>query len=161
MKILESENAAYVFQINASQGGVPKLATRAATVTSEGLASDRQANRDVHGGPERALCLYSLERILALQREGHPIYPGAIGENLTLTGLDWDEVVPGKRLQIGERVVVVLTSYTQPCSSIVAAFSDGKTSTRVSQKLHPGWSRVYARVEEEGSIQVGDRVKFI
>jgi len=152
---------AHIFQINASQGGVPKLGLHPATITFEGLVGDRQNNPDVHGGPDRALCLYSLERILALQQEGHPIYPGAIGENLTISGLDWDEVVPGKRLQIGDNVVVLLTSFTQPCNSIVAAFSGGKSSTRVSQKLHPGWSRLYARVEQEGSIKVGDPVKFI
>ena len=37
-----------------------------------------------HGGPERALCLFSLERILELQAEGHPIFPGAAGENITI-----------------------------------------------------------------------------
>ncbi len=152
---------AHIFQINVSQGGVPKLAIRSTRVTIEGLVGDRQDNRDVHGGPERAVCLYSLERILALQHEGHPIFPGAIGENLTISGLDWDEVVPGKRLHIGKNVILMLTSYTQPCSSIVAAFSDGRTSTRVSGRLYPGWSRLYARVEQEGALQVGDRVDLL
>lgn len=149
---------AHIFQINASQGGVPKLAIGTGVITFDGLKGDRQSNMDVHGGPDRAVCLYSLERILALQQEGHPIYPGAIGENLTVAGLDWDQVVPGLLLRVGEAVILRLTSYTNPCSSIVAAFSD-RNSKRVSQKLHPGWSRLYARVEQEGSIRVGDRVE--
>ncbi|HLA99365.1 MAG TPA: MOSC domain-containing protein [Anaerolineales bacterium] len=156
----EGQNQAYIFQINASPGGVPKLAVSAGEITFEGLAGDRQSNRDVHGGPDRALCLYSQERILALQREGHPIYPGAVGENLTIAGLDWEAVAPGIRLVIGERVRIVLTRYTAPCNTIVAAFSD-RNSNRISQKLHPGWSRLYARVEQPGFIKVGDRIRVI
>lgn len=149
----------HVFQINASNGGVPKLALNCAEVSAGGLVGDQQAHLDVHGGPERALCLYSLERILALQQEGHPIYPGAIGENLTLTGLDWQDVAPGMLLQFGENVKVEITSYTMPCSTIAGVFIDRKSS-RVSQKLYPGWSRVYARVLTRGVIRVGDKVQI-
>ena len=49
----------------------------------------------VHGGPERAVSLFSLEVIRRLQDEGHPIYPGATGENLTVAGLDWAALAAG------------------------------------------------------------------
>ena len=78
-----------IFQLNVSNGGVPKLPVREALLTPDGLEGDRQAHPQIHGGPERALCLYALERILELQAEGHPIYPGSIGENITVCGLDW------------------------------------------------------------------------
>ena len=90
-----------IFQINVSPGGVPKLPVRSAEVTALELVGDAHNNNVVHGGPTRAVCLYSLERILALQAEGHPIFPGATGENVTLAGVDWDAVVPGVRLQAG------------------------------------------------------------
>ena len=62
-----------------------------------GLEGDRHRNRKLHGGPDRALCLFSLERIEALQAEGHPIEPGTLGENLTLA--DWTgRGPPGRRL---------------------------------------------------------------
>src|SRR4030067_3548339 len=98
------ERLGWIFQINTSNGGVPKFSRGLAEITFDGLVGDLQRNLDVHGGPERALCLYSLERILALQAEGHPIYPGSAGENLTLSGLDWSLVYPGVRLQLGSRV---------------------------------------------------------
>ena len=50
------------------------------------------------GGPLAALCLYSLEVIQALQAEGHSIFPGSVGENITLSHLDWSRVTPGVRL---------------------------------------------------------------
>jgi len=157
-RALEVEmDQATIFQINASNGGVPKLAVRQAQVTFTGLVGDRQRNLEVHGGPERALCLFSLEKILALQLEGHPIFPGAIGENITLRGIDWEEVVPGLQLRLGDTLRIEVTRYTTPCNNLVPYFIQGSYN-RVSQNHHPGWSRVYARVLQEGSIQVGDRL---
>lgn len=125
-------------------------------MTTSGLFGDSQKNRKYHGGPMRALCLFSLERIVELQAEGHPIGIGTTGENITVEGLDWDEVEPGLVLEVGEAVIEV-TDHTKPCRTIRASFSDEKF-TRMSQKLHPGWSRVYARVLKEGLIREGDAV---
>jgi MOSC domain-containing protein YiiM len=149
-----------VFQINASLGGLPKLAQLQANVNSLGLTNDRQADTRVHGGPERALCLYSLEQILDLQAEGHPIFPGAIGENLTISGLDWTQIGPGKRLKVGSNVLIEITRYTTPCNNLEPYFLNADYS-RVSEKQNPGWSRVYARVLQSGEIKVGDKVSLI
>jgi MOSC domain-containing protein YiiM len=142
--------------INVSNGGVPKLPRDWARVSASGVEGDRQEDRRFHGGPDRAVCLYSLDLIEALQGEGHPIVPGSIGENLTLHGLDWTEVRPEARVEIGE-VVLEVTRATSPCQKIAASFTDGDF-TRVSQKVYPGWSRFYARVVREGLVSVGDRV---
>jgi MOSC domain-containing protein YiiM len=151
-------NEGRIFQINRSDGGVPKLAVREAEVDEDGIVGDRQEHLKVHGGPERALCLYSLERILDLQSGGHPIYPGAIGENLTIAGLDWGRLAPGGRLRLGEAVEIEFTRYTTPCAAIAAAFIGGNFM-RVSQDENPGWSRLYARVLTPGTIRVGDPVR--
>ena len=89
-----------VVQINISPGGVPKLPLREAMVGELGLEGDGHSFPDIHGGPERALCLFSLERILELQAEGHPIFPGAAGENITIVGLEWDKLQPGDRVVV-------------------------------------------------------------
>ncbi len=121
------------------------------------MAGDRQRDLEHHGGPDRALCLFSLETILALQAEGHPIFPGSTGENVTITGLDWTSLKPGDRLQLGDDVLVQITSYTVPCNNIAPSFEDG-TFKRISHKVHPGWSRLYARVLQEGTLRVGQSV---
>ena len=151
---------ARIFQINCSPGGVPKLAVREAEVTEVGLVGDEHNFPDIHGGPERAVCLYSLERILELQAEGHPIFPGAVGENVTVSGLDWNEVVPGLQLALGDEVRVEITKYTSPCNSILASFLHGDYP-RISQKVHPGYSRVYARVLRAGRLVVGQPVRKV
>jgi MOSC domain-containing protein YiiM len=101
--------------------------------------------------------VYSLELIERLQDEGHPIDPGSSGENLTVSGLDWDQVRPGVRLTIGPEVQLEVTSYTTPCSHNGRWFRDEDFS-RMSQKLNPGWSRVYAKVLRGGVVRPGDAV---
>jgi MOSC domain-containing protein YiiM len=149
--------AARIVSLNRSNGGVPKQPVDQAHVAGNGMQGDRQRDRRFHGGPNRALCLYSLELIDQLALEGHPIAPGAVGENVTISGLDWRGVRPGSRLRLGD-VTVEVTSFASPCKTIRKAFDD-EDFTRISEKLHPGWSRAYARVLTEGVLRVGDIVK--
>lgn len=144
-----------VHSITVSDGGVPKVTRPSAMVTSHGVEGDRQDDLRYHGGPDRAVCLYSWDRIRQLQTEGHPIFEGSIGENLALEGLDWSAIVPGVRLQIGD-VLLEITDAATPCRNIAGSFQG--PFSRVSQKSHPGWSRWYARVITEGRVTVGDHV---
>jgi len=154
----ENHRIGTLFSINVSNGGVPKKSVAGAKVSLSGLAGDAHEDTIGHGGLDRAVCIYSVERIRALQNEGHPIEAGTVGENLTIEGIDWDLVVPGSQLRVGDEVVLEVASFTNPCKTIKRSFSDEKF-VRIAQKLHPGWSRVYARVLSEGQIRSGDRVE--
>lgn len=149
--------AGSVVQISVSDGGVPKLAVPEARVTRLGVEGDRQNDTKHHGGPDRAVCLFSMEVIRRLQGEGHPIEPGTVGENLTIEGLDWSSVGPGDRLVFDGGVELEVASYTQPCSTIRDSFKNLEFR-RIKQELHPGESRVYARVISEGSVRTGETV---
>lgn len=143
-----------IHQINISNGGVPKSPVPSAEVGIRGVIGDRQADRRHHGSPDQALCLYSLELIEALRAEGHSIYPGAAGENLTIAGLDWKCVIPDATLAIGESVEVVVTRPAAPCTKNAGWFT-GRDFRRISEDLHPGWSRWYARVISPGWVEPG------
>jgi len=151
---------AHVAQLSVSPGGLPKRAVAEALVTRLGLAGDTQRNLEHHGGPARAVCLFPLEAIQALAAEGHPIVPGALGENVTTAGLDWSVVVPGARLRLGPGVLLEVTTFTSPCFNLAPLFRH-RDFGRVSQKRHPGWSRVYARVLAEGAVHPGDPVHLV
>jgi MOSC domain-containing protein YiiM len=148
-----------IFQINVSDGGVPKRPVRSARLEPDGVEGDSQRDLRHHGGPERALCLYSLERIEALQEEGHPVFPGATGENLTLAGLHWEKMQPGTVLHLGETAVIEITGYTTPHEKLISAYFKGGDSDRIFQDKHPGWARLYARVVKPGMLHVGDVVE--
>ncbi len=153
--------SARIVQISLSPtGGVPKTAVAAAEVTRDGIVGNAVAHPGIHGGPDRALCLYSEEHIVALQHEGHPIRPGSAGENLTIAGIDWPGLVPGTMLQLGDTVRIEVASYAGPCKTISPSFAD-RNSMRVAQKKHPGWSRLYARVLRPGTISAGDAVRIV
>ena len=139
--------------INVSGGGVPKVSRPEAWISRNGVYGDNQADRKHHGGPDRAVCIYAIEVIQALQAEGHPVGVGGTGENLTVSGLNWELVAPGTVWRAGDALLEV-ASYTAPCKTIRDCFLD-KRYKRISQKVNPGWSRVYARVLEEGRVRAG------
>ncbi|MDQ6748966.1 MAG: MOSC domain-containing protein [Candidatus Dormibacteraeota bacterium] len=148
-----------VLSVKISGGGVPKRAIAEGQLGTRGLAGDDHDDKHDHGGPDRALCLYSIERIRVLQAEGHPVEAGSLGENLTLEGIDSATLNPGDRLAIGE-TEIELTQFTTPCRTIRESFVDGGFS-RVLQDRHPGDSRLYARVVRGGTIHPGDPVTLL
>lgn len=145
-----------VEQLNVSGGGVPKTPVPAADITWSGMEGDTQRARQHHGRPWQALCLWSTEVIDALQSEGHPIAPGAAGENVSISGVDWTTIRPGTRIQVGEAICEV-SSYALPCTKNSQWFADSG-HRRIEHELHPGWSRVYATVFEPGRVETGDQV---
>ena len=151
---------AKIIQINVNpNGGVPKMPVEQTRLGFERVEGDKQRDKRYHGGPTRAVCLYSAEIIEQLRAEGHPIESGWTGENLLVSGLDWNAMVPGVQLQIGEAQVEI-TSYVKPCKHIGYAFLEDDFN-RIGQKKNPGWSRVYARVLVEAQVKVGDEITVV
>lgn len=152
--------SARVLQVNVSNGGVPKRAVASAHVGREGLAGDAVNHPKIHGGPERAVCLFSLELIQALQAEGHPIFPGSVGENLTVSGLDWPALAVGATLAVGEEVRLQLAQRVDPCNVIAGSFADRQVR-RIDPDRVPDQTRWYARVLAEGVVRPGDEVRLV
>jgi MOSC domain-containing protein YiiM len=148
----------WIVQINVNpRGGVPKHAVPSTTLGVNGVLGDKQHDKRHHGGPTRAVSLYAMERIEALQAEGHPITPGSTGENLTIAGIDWSALQIGDCIKIGASIEIEITDFASPCEHIAGSFSDA-TFTRISEKLYPGWSRLYARIIHAGPVHQGDPV---
>ncbi len=149
--------AGRVAGLHVSPGGVPKTPVPEADVGWRGLAGDRQATRRHHGRVWQAVCLWSADVVAELQREGHPIFPGAAGENVAVAGLDWAALRPGSRLALGDEAIVEVTLPALPCASNTPWFADGDF-TRIHHERHPGSSRLYALVVRPGRVALGDRV---
>ena len=149
-----------VLHVNISPGGVPKLPVDRAWVGPLGLEGDAHRHRFVHGGPHRAVALLGIEAIERVQADGHPIEPGAVGENLTTSGIELSRLPVGTRLAIGDRLVLELSGAAGPCDVIKGAFRDGK-SGRISILTHPSDSRMYARVLVEGEVRTGDGIAIL
>ncbi len=159
---IPSAQAGTLLQLNASTGGVPKNAIDAAYVGWKGVEGDRQATRKHHGRPFQALCLWSAEVMETLRSEGHQVFPGSAGENITVSGLNWSDVRPGTRVRIGE-VLCDISTYAVPCKQLADLFVD-RDFNRIhhDRDLENGTAscRVYATVVERGEIATGDPVSF-
>jgi len=152
--------AGTIFQINVSRGGVPKRPVAEATIDLRGITTDAQADGKHHGHPDQALCLYSVERLALLLSDGHQVFPGCTGENITTMGLDWRTVVPGARLRLGNSVLIEITGFAGPCWKNARWFCDGDFS-HIDEGLHPGRGRAYARVLSGGLIHQEDPVEVV
>jgi MOSC domain-containing protein YiiM len=121
-----------------------------------GLAGDEQADPTVHGGLEKAVYAYPSEHY-AFWREhtGRPDLPyGALGENLTLSGLVETELWLGDILAIGSCVFAV-SRPREPCGKL-ARHLDSRTAGR--EMIRRGITGWYLEVVQPGSLQAGDGV---
>ena len=150
---------ATIVSINVSElGGVPKLPVKTAVVRFEGVEGDLNRFRmeRKNGDPGRAVSIFSMERILQLQEEGHPIDIGTAGENFTIEGIDWPKMEVGMMIRFGS-TLIRLSEPCTPCSKIGGSFMEDEFS-RIDENKRRGWSRWSASVIEEGAVSVGDAV---
>lgn len=122
----------------------------------EGLAIDAQADRRVHGGPEKAVHHYPakhLDRLrLAFPGRAPQLVPGSFGENITTSAWDESEVCIGDVFRAGS-VRLQLNQPRSPCWKIDARFGvDGMTKF-VAEHGIAGW---YYRVLQPGELRAGD-----
>ena len=150
-----------VHSVNVSSGGVPKYPVDSANVSEEGVEGDFNRFRvaDRGGDPDRAVCIFSIERIESLKEEGHPIEVGSTGENITIRGVEWNSLKVGTVLEIGG-ASLELSEPCAPCSKIGRSFLERRFA-RIDHQQEFGWSRWLARVMREGAVSVGDSVDVV
>jgi MOSC domain-containing protein YiiM len=152
---------ARVAWVNTSPGGVPKVPTPEPLWAGRlGLAGDgHHLPEPEHGGPERAISLYSVESIARVAADGHTAFPGAFGENLTLEGVEMGSLSAGERLEIGDGgLVIEMTTRAEPCQTLAHWFVERRIA-RIGSTQHPEDARWYARVVSEGPVRAGDPVR--
>ena len=128
-------------------------------VHSLGLEGDYQANKKLHGGIEKAICIYPVEHFKFWRNELRKpdITFGDFGENLTTAGLMEGDICLGDRLRIGS-VEMVVTQPREPCITLNARLDTKDLSARIRKS---GRSGFYFSVEREGTIKNGDSIEYI
>lgn len=139
-------------QLCISPGGMPKLPIPSARVTRAGVQGDWQTNRKYHGGPDRAICLFSEELYEWLRAQGVAgMVNGSVGENFTTRGIDLLALAVGHRLSVGAQCVIEITDIREPCRQL-------KKWDNRFPKLIAGRSGWMAKVVEEGTVNTGETV---
>src|SRR4051812_46891684 len=103
--------------LNVSPGGMPKTPILLARVPRGGVEGDRQKNKKYHGGPDRAVCLYSEELYAWLQSQDVNVKPGDVGENFTTRDFNLMSLSVGDRLKVGE-CLIEITNVRIPCRNL-------------------------------------------
>ena len=146
--------AGILVQLNVSNGGMPKNPVPSALVTRDGVAGDWQKNRKYHGGPDRAVCLYSEELYDEMRTEGLDVHFGAFGENFTTRGLDLRRLQVGSQLRVGAECVIEITGIRVPCNQLK------KWDPRMP-RLIVGRSGWVAKVVAEGPVAESDPIEVL
>jgi MOSC domain-containing protein YiiM len=122
------------------------------------VEGDDQADRSVHGGPDKAVYAYAREDIDWWERELRRGLPhGVFGENLTLRGVDVTSALIGERWRIGS-VLLEVSEPRFPCWKLGARFGDPRMLKRFAAARRPG---AYLRIVEEGELAAGDAVEVV
>ncbi|MDY7032880.1 MAG: MOSC domain-containing protein [Thermodesulfobacteriota bacterium] len=107
---------------------------------------------DAHGGDwHRQVSLLALESIQKMRDKGLDVHPGDFAENITTKGIDLPGLPIGKRIRIGERIILEVTQIGKKCHTGCAIFQ--QTGDCIMPK-----EGIFARVITGGDIEVGNEI---
>ncbi len=124
-----------------------------------GLSGDEQADRAVHGGPDKAVYAYSAEHYPWWKKNlpGVELSYGVFGENLTVSGWDDAGACLGDLYRAGTAELLAIQPRL-PCAKLALRFQDPAMVKRFAQSLRLG---VYFRVAKPGTVAPGDAFEKI
>lgn len=119
-------------------------------IAGHGIRGDRKAGRN----PKRQINLISMNTIKLLDKLGFQTFPGALGEQLVIDGIDVMTLPIGTQIQLGESAVIELTMVRTGCAWLEMIHSQSKD--KAVDRLG-----MLAKVVHSGIINVNDTVKVL
>jgi len=122
------------------------------------LEGDHQADREAHGGFDKAVYAYAAEDERWWEGEiGRPLSSGEFGENLTTERFEINDALVGERWQIGSAVFEV-SEPRIPCWRLGVRMNDEMFPRRFTKAMRPG---SYLRIIVEGDVGAGDEISVV
>jgi MOSC domain-containing protein YiiM len=130
-------------------------------LTKTGFATDEQADKKVHGGPEKAVHHYPAEHYEFWRAQGFDtsfeFSPGAFGENISTSGLTEELVCIGDIFQLGTARVQI-NQGRQPCWKLNMHTDFKMMALELQKSGRTGW---YYRVLTPGTVAMGDELRLV
>ncbi|MDW8542852.1 MULTISPECIES: MOSC domain-containing protein [Staphylococcus] len=126
-------------------------------LSKTGFVEDEQEYKD-HGGPNKAVCLYS-KKNYSLWEQDVSVLPeyAMFGENITVSDLDEKDVHFGDQFKLGNAVLEV-SEIREPCWKIQEKYKIPNLIKRMSTSGKTGF---YFRVLKEGYVQEDSNLELI
>jgi MOSC domain-containing protein YiiM len=125
-------------------------------VRGSNLDGDDQADRRVHGGPDKAVYAYAVEDYEWWSQElGRSLEPGTFGENLTIAGVDLGESAIGTHWRVGSTHLRIAQPRL-PCFKLGIRMGD---ASFVEEFEAAGRFGAYLGIVEEGDVGAGDPIR--
>jgi MOSC domain-containing protein YiiM len=148
------------FGSHGAPSSIVKQPVQQLTVYFDGTDEDEQGNKKLHGGIEKVLHQYAPDNYVVFRQyfseHSSKFVPGSIGENITVEGMNDNNVRIGDVYKMGE-VMVQVGSPRVPCNKISQRYEIPNLDRFVNQHSITGW---YYRVLQTGVIRVGDTVEL-
>lgn len=126
------------------------------------LSGDEQADKRVHGGPEKAVCVYPLEHYSYWEaRLGRELSKAAFGENFTTEGIMESGTCIGDIFRVGDHnqaAIVQVSQPRRPCFKLGARYRIPELVLWVQET---GLTGFYCRVLREGEVRAGDEIILV
>jgi MOSC domain-containing protein YiiM len=171
------ERAADVIEIRSVQVGRPSVLAVTATgeqvisaivkapvtgatlaLSRTNLAGDDQADRTVHGGPDKAVYVYTADHFDGWASELEiAVVAGTFGENVTIAGVDEHDVCIGDRWAWGDALLEVCQP-RWPCYKLTIRTRTRDIAHRMKADGRTGW---YLRVLEPGTVPVAGPITVV
>ena len=145
--------AGRIIAVCLSHGGIPKTPRPEAQLAADGFVGDGHEH-EKHIRPHRAVLIQDEEKLEELRLEGYALAPGAMGENLTVRGLNVQSLSPGTRLRLENGPLLQLSEPRRPC------FVLDQIDPRLQADV-VGRCGYLAQVLEEGRAHEGQRIDVI
>jgi MOSC domain-containing protein YiiM len=128
-----------------------------AMVNEHGVSGDEQADLVNHGGPDKAICVYSFDHYPHWEKVlNRSLTYGAFGENFTVSRMKDDEVHIGDVFQVGSAVLQI-SQPRQPCWKLAMKWGLDELPLLVTEQGATGF---YFRVLQAGEVQAGDELQL-
>jgi MOSC domain-containing protein YiiM len=122
------------------------------------LDGDGQADRQAHGGPDKAVYAYAVEDLRWWEKQiGRSLSFGMFGENLTTEGIEVNDALVGERWEIGTTLLEV-SEPRIPCWRLGVRMKDAAFVRRFTAAQRPG---PYLRIVVEGEVGAGDEIRVV
>ncbi len=139
--------------------GIFKQPVASITLGKEDVDDDQVVDRKYHGGVDKACYLYAAEHY-DYWREKYPNTVseyGAMGENITIEGLDERTLNVGDTFQLGEAIIQI-SEHREPCYKLNIRLNE---HSGIKDFIALGHCGTYCRVLKQGEVKPGDEMILI